>query len=198
MAKRKGSGLPEFLPREKWDALIQAAGVDDSGQERPQDILAARDRAIISLMLSTGLRVSEACDLDVRDINWERRRIHVRCGKGGKEAYVFASQDALDLVEAYLDMRDQEPTPNEPVFYSRKRLRISARMVEVMVAAAGKRAGLGRVYPHMLRHSCATALLEKSGNLRRVQKHLRHSRITTTEIYTHVVDEDLSNDVNSL
>jgi integrase/recombinase XerC len=183
----------KYLPRDEWVALEEAVAAG-----RSQALLVARDEALVMLMLGTGLRVSECRDLNVSDIDFAKRRVTVRCGKGGKSAVLRATREALDLVEAYLDFRPQDLEPESPLFYSRKGNRLSVRAIQEMLAAAGARSDLGHLHPHMLRHSFGTAVQKAQGDIRVTQTALRHRRVTTTQLYTHVEDSQVDAAVDGL
>jgi len=157
-----------------------------------------RDRAIIELLFSSGLRVSELVNLNRDHINTKRREFMVR-GKGQKDRPVFVSQSAAKHVEAYLAARlDNLP----PLFlsYSRNNItsttgdyrRITSRSVQRLVSQYARLAGITKhVSPHTMRHSFATDLLMNGADIRSVQSMLGHSNISTTQVYTHVTDEHL-------
>jgi site-specific recombinase XerD len=151
-----------------------------------------RDRALMELLFSTGLRVSELCSLN-SDIDLSRDELSVR-GKGDKVRVVFLSPDAKKAVSAYLKARkDME----EALFvnYGRgnaKPGRLTPRAVELLIKRYAIQAGItSKVTPHVLRHSFATDLLENGADLRSVQALLGHANIQTTQIYTHVTDKHL-------
>lgn len=157
-----------------------------------------RDRAILELLFSGGLRVSELVNLNKGSINIKRREFMVR-GKGQKDRPIFISDQAADWIQKYLDKR----TDNDPalfVRYSGKKeqdqsgdfKRLTARSVQRMVARYAALAGITKhVSPHTLRHSFATDLLMNGADIRSVQAMLGHSNISTTQIYTHVTDPHL-------
>ena len=158
-----------------------------------------RDRAIIELLYSGGLRVSELVGLNRDSINLERREFMVR-GKGSKDRPIFISQSAADRVRDYLDARtDSLPAlflnnsrHLQEVDTSGDYRRITARSVERIVKKYARLAGITKhVSPHTLRHSFATDLLMNGADLRSVQSMLGHSDISTTQIYTHVTDAHL-------
>ena len=158
-----------------------------------------RDRAIIELLYSGGLRVSELVGLDRGSINLERREFMVR-GKGSKDRPIFISQSAADRVQDYLDARtDSLPAlflnnsrNTQVVDTSGNYRRITARSVERIVDKYARLAGITKhVSPHTLRHSFATDLLMNGADLRAVQSMLGHADISTTQIYTHVTDAHL-------
>lgn len=158
-----------------------------------------RDRAIIELLFSSGLRVSELVNLNRDHINLKRREFMVR-GKGQKDRPVFVSKSAADHVQSYLDERHDSLVP---LFLSYSRntgqsetsgdfRRLSARSIQRMVSQYARLAGITKhVSPHTMRHSFATDLLMNGADLRSVQSMLGHSNISTTQVYTHVTDQHL-------
>lgn len=157
-----------------------------------------RDRAIIELLFSSGLRVSELVNLNRDHINTKRREFMVR-GKGQKDRPVFISQTAADRVNNYLDARNDNLVPLF-ISYSRNSIastsgdfrRLTPRSIERIIGKYAKLAGITKhVSPHTMRHSFATDLLINGADLRSVQVMLGHSNISTTQIYTHVTDEHL-------
>lgn len=157
-----------------------------------------RDRAILELLFSSGLRVSELVGLDKDHINLKRREFMVR-GKGQKDRPIFISQDAALWIEKYIDRRKDTTRPLFIRYSGRKTIdlsgnfhRLTARSVQRLVARYALLAGITKhVSPHTLRHSFATDLLMNGADLRSVQAMLGHSNIATTQIYTHVTDPHL-------
>jgi site-specific recombinase XerD len=157
-----------------------------------------RDRAILELLFSSGLRVSELVALDRDHINLKRREFMVR-GKGQKDRPVFISDEAAAWIEKYLDKRTDNTKPlfirysgSKKVDNSGNFSRLTARSVQRMVSRYALLAGITKhVSPHTLRHSFATDLLMNGADLRSVQAMLGHSNIATTQIYTHVTDPHL-------
>jgi len=157
-----------------------------------------RDRAILELLFSSGLRVSELVGLDRDHINLRRREFMVR-GKGQKDRPIFISPEAADWIQRYLDMRQDNTKPlfirysgSKKVDLSGNYHRLTARSVQRMVARYALAAGITKhVSPHTMRHSMATDLLMNGADLRSVQAMLGHSNIATTQIYTHVTDPHL-------
>lgn len=155
---------------------------------------ALRDKAIMELLFSTGLRVSELCGLD-RDIDLSRDEFSVR-GKGEKIRVVFLSPSAKKAIKDYLDKRADI---DDALFVqmgknskSAKNLRLTPRSVERTIKQHAIKVGITRkVTPHVIRHSFATDLLENGADLRSVQALLGHANITTTQVYTHVTDKHL-------
>ncbi len=157
-----------------------------------------RDRAILELLFSSGLRVSELVGLDRDHINLKRREFMVR-GKGQKDRPIFISDNAADWLQKYLDQRVDATRPlflrysgSKKVDLSGNFHRLTARSVQRMVSRYALLAGVTKhVSPHTLRHSFATDLLMNGADLRSVQALLGHSNIATTQIYTHVTDKHL-------
>lgn len=161
-------------------------------------IAGSRDRAILELLFSSGLRVSELVGLNRDHINLKRREFTVR-GKGQKDRPIFISTDAAEWVQKYLDQRTDTAQPLFLRYNGKKKAdnsgdysRLTARSVQRMVARYALLAGITKhVSPHTLRHSFATDLLMNGADLRSVQAMLGHSNIATTQIYTHVTDPHL-------
>lgn len=158
-----------------------------------------RDRAILELLFSSGLRVSELVGLDKDHINLKRREFMVR-GKGQKDRPIFISQAAAEWITAYLDRRTDNSRPlfiragntAKTADTSGDYYRLTARSVQRLVTRYALMAGITKpVSPHTLRHSFATDLLMNGADLRSVQAMLGHSNIATTQIYTHVTDPHL-------
>ncbi len=158
-----------------------------------------RDRAIIELLYSGGLRVSELVGLNRDSINLDRREFVVR-GKGSKDRPIFISQSAADRVRDYLDARTDSLSAlflnnsrhKQTVDTSGNYRRITARSIERIVEKYARLAGITKhVSPHTLRHSFATDLLMNGADIRSVQSMLGHADISTTQIYTHVTDMHL-------
>ena len=157
-----------------------------------------RDRAILELLFSSGLRVSELVGLDRDHINLKRREFMVR-GKGQKDRPIFISPEAAIWIERYLGDRKDTAKPLFVRYSGTKKVdvtgnyhRLTARSIQRLVARYALLAGITKhVSPHTLRHSFATDLLMNGADLRSVQAMLGHSNISTTQIYTHVTDPHL-------
>lgn len=179
-----------FLHFDELQRLIDT--IDTSSEQ------GLRDRAIIELLFSSGLRVSELVNLNRDHINTKRREFMVR-GKGQKDRPVFISQHAADWVLQYLETRQDTLAP---LFISYSRnvepttsgdfRRLTSRSIQRIISKYARLAGITKhVSPHTMRHSFATDLLMNGADLRSVQNMLGHSNIATTQIYTHVTDEHL-------
>ncbi|OJI07818.1 hypothetical protein BK005_01725 [bacterium CG10_37_50] len=152
-----------------------------------------RDRAILELLFSTGLRVSELCSLNKDSINLAREEFSIR-GKGEKIRLVFISPDAKAILKTYLakrkDMDEAMFVSLSPI--SKSEGRLSPRSIERLVKYYAVKAGISKkVTPHTIRHSFATDLLQNGADIRSVQMMLGHANVATTQIYTHVTDKHL-------
>ncbi|MEO8691520.1 MAG: site-specific tyrosine recombinase/integron integrase [Candidatus Saccharimonas sp.] len=180
-----------FLHFEEIERVIET--IPDDGK-----IEHARDRALIELLFSSGLRVSELVGLNRDDINTKRLEFTVR-GKGQKTRPVFISQRSADRLNQYLDLR-QDSLPALFLSYSRNvnantsgnYRRLTPRSIQRMIQKYARLAGITKhVSPHTMRHSFATDLLMNGADIRSVQSMLGHSDISTTQIYTHITDAHL-------
>ncbi len=155
-----------------------------------------RDRAVLELLFSTGLRVSELCSLNVSDVNLKTLEISV-LGKGRKVRVVFVSEQAAWALKSYLARRGSEVKPlfiriKGPTAVDENALRLSTRSVEYLIKKYASKAGLAiDPTPHTLRHTFATDLLRNGADLRSVQELLGHKNVSTTQIYTHVTNPQL-------
>lgn len=198
--------------REKYENVNSSQNPDEATQKEQ---IKLRDRAILELLFSGGLRVSELCNLNRDHINLKRREFTVR-GKGQKDRPIFISPNAAEAIEQYIYSRSDDYAP---LFINNSRnlkqteqnisseitdkivkktvnrgeeMRLTPRSVQRIVASYAKLAGITKhVSPHTLRHSFATDLLMNGADLRSVQALLGHANIATTQIYTHVTDPHL-------
>lgn len=185
----------DLITHDELLKLLKAPGEALKKATTPaQELRALRDSALLSLLFSTGLRVSELCSLS-RDTDIDRGEFSIR-GKGEKVRVVFVSPDAADAVKAYLNRRkDLE----DPMFVQHGRSAgkhalpaLTPRSVERIVREHAIRAGISKkVTPHVIRHSFATDLLHNGADVRSVQALLGHANIATTQVYTHVTDSHL-------
>lgn len=193
LAKIKERSL-DLISVDELNRLLNAPLDSARGKPKGSDIKALRDRAILELFFSTGLRVSELCSLD-RDMDLSKDEFSVR-GKGEKVRVVFLSDSAKAAIREYLAKR---PDMDEALFTQTSRrkgendeLRLTSRSIERIVKHYAIKAGISKkVTPHVIRHSFATDLLSNGADIRSVQMMLGHSNIATTQIYTHVTDKQL-------
>lgn len=182
--------LPEVLTVEEVDALLGAIDLDT-----PHGV---RNAALIELLYSCGLRVSEACDLTFPSLFLEEKYIRV-VGKGSKERLVPMSDSAVERVMEYLPIRhtiEAKPGFTHHLFLNRLRTGISRQMVFLVIKDLAKSIGLKKeISPHTFRHSFATHLLEGGAHLQAIRDMLGHADISTTEIYTHIDRTQLKDDI---
>lgn len=182
----------EFLSNEEVHRLMQSANANN--------LKSLRDRAILELLFSAGLRVSELTSLNREQLNLARQEFSVR-GKGDKIRIVFISDAAKDALGKYLEKR-MDINPALFINFSKQKnlennsnlneKRLTARSIQRIVKYYASKAGIVKdVHPHTLRHSFATDLLSNGADIRSVQTMLGHSSITTTQIYTHITNQQL-------
>ena len=188
---KQGTREVAFLEQDDLERLLQAPDASDASA-----LVKARDKAILNIFFSTGLRVSELATLKRDQINAEREELSVR-GKGDKIRLVFMSPKARSSLKAYLELREDD-SPHVFVRHDRAKSgtkevgSLTPRSIERLVQHYAVAAGIPKtVTPHTLRHSFATDLLINGADLRSVQTLLGHSSITTTQIYTHVTNRQL-------
>ena len=174
--------LPKFLEAEQIDALFEAP--DRS------TLLGLRDWAMLEVMYSTGVRVSELVGLDIADVDFDEAILHIR-GKGRRERLAPAGQQAMDAIKQYLAKRGQ-PKPGESfdqqaLFINKSGQRLSTRSVRRKLDKYLAQANLDpSISPHTLRHTFATHMLNRGADLRSVQELLGHRSLSTTQVYTHL------------
>jgi integrase/recombinase XerD len=185
-APRVPQGIPKALTEAEVEALLNAVPGDDP---RPR-----RDRAILELLYAGGLRISELVGLDLGDVDLYDGQVRVM-GKGSKERVVPLGRSAREAVGDYLTTGRPELAGRQresALFLNARGGRLTRQGAWLIVRAAGDRAGLaGRLFPHVLRHSCATHMLDRGADIRVVQELLGHASLSTTQVYTKVSPERL-------
>jgi integrase/recombinase XerC len=180
--------LPRFLNQDEAKTLVEAP---DS-----HNVLALRDRALLELLYSSGLRVSELTGLKIQNVDMENELLRVK-GKGGKERIVPFGEKAKVALEEYLDKRREllgqgRLIENDFIFLNYRGEKLTARSVERIIKKYRTKSGLSKeISPHVLRHSFATHLLEGGADLRVIQELLGHSSLSTTQKYTHISVDQL-------
>lgn len=179
---KKSRKLPSVLTFEEIEKILQAIKVDD--------LLGLRDRAIIELLYSSGLRVSELLNLKITDLFFDEEVIRV-FGKGSKERLVPVGQSAIYWVNEYLKnsrpIIEKKTKSQNYVFLNKRGTKLSRMGIWKIINFYAKEAGIKKeIHPHTFRHSFATHLLEGGADLRAVQEMLGHADISTTQIYTHI------------
>ena len=177
-APKSAKRLPDALSPDDAQQLVEVS--DD-------DALAVRDRAMLELFYSSGLRLAELTSLAPEDINFADATVRVT-GKGGKTRIVPVGSHAATALRAWLEQRDALPGVDaNALFVNRQGRRLGPRAIQSRVQQRGQRQGIAaRVHPHMLRHSFASHVLQSSSDLRAVQEMLGHSSISTTQVYTQL------------
>jgi integrase/recombinase XerC len=170
--------LPGNLDADSMARLLSITG---------EGALVDRDRAMLELLYSSGLRLAELTDLNIDSVDISDATVHVT-GKGNKDRIVPVGRHAIAALLSWQKTRHELASADEPaLFVSNRGSRLSKRSVQARVTHWAKRQGIdNRVYPHLFRHSFATHLLESSHDLRGVQELLGHANISTTQVYTHL------------
>ena len=166
--------LPDVLSPEDVEQLLSL---------KPVDVLEIRDLAIVELMYSSGLRVSETANIDLNDFEEEMSFLRV-LGKGSKTRIVPLGRYAINAIQNWIKEREKYSKKSKALFINLKGSRLSVRSIQLRLKRLAIKQGLPPVHPHMLRHSFATHMLESSGDLRTIQELLGHSSLSTTQIYT--------------
>ncbi len=179
--------LPDIISTEEQKALL-----DMPNKKAPTGL---RNYALMSVYLNLGLRVSEALNLEVDDVDWNSGRLLVRAGKGNRDRVLWLSDKDLETLQRWRAIRK---CSSSYLFCTLAGGRLSDRYVREFVKRYAKKAGIRKgVHPHTLRHTFATDLLRETKNIRLVQKALGHTSLATTMIYTHIVDEQLEQALRS-
>lgn len=178
-APKAAKSLPNVLDVDQIHGLLEV---------EPEGPLESRDLAMWELLYSSGLRVSELANINLMDVDLSGKTIHVVSGKGKKSRLLPLGSKAVSAIRTWLPLRSQFDALNEMALFVGKRgTRLTTRSIQSRLERWRKRQGLqGRLYPHMLRHSFASHMLESSQDLRAVQELLGHSNISTTQVYTHL------------
>lgn len=178
---RLKKSLPRYLDLDSSIQLLES--VDGPFQER--------DRCMLTLFLNCGLRISELIGLNITDVRGDQLRV---LGKGNKERILYLNEACIQSIQDYLEVRDtMQPIDQRALFLSRRRTRISKAAVEKLVKKYLLKAGLdaSQYSPHKLRHTAATLMLQNGVDVRTLQEVLGHDNLNTTQIYTHVDNENL-------
>jgi len=177
-APKSGKRLPGNLDADRMAKLLDIPG---------KEPIVARDRAIMELLYSSGLRLGELIDLNMGDVDLADKTVRVT-GKGNKDRIVPVGRHARQAISEWLPLRGEFARgEGKALFVSKQGNRLSPRSVQSRVSYWAKRQGIDtKVYPHLFRHSFASHLLESSHDLRGVQELLGHANISTTQVYTHL------------
>lgn len=173
---KQQQSLPQVLAVEECSKMLDAE-VDG--------FLGHRDRAIMELFYSAGLRLTELVELTMDRLNMKEGSVRV-IGKGNKVRIVAMGSKAIEAITAWLEFRQDIKNPGPNVFLSQHGTALTQRAVQKRVKAMGERTLGKHIHPHIMRHSCATHLLQSSQDIRAVQKILGHTNISTTQLYTHL------------
>ena len=197
VARKKVKRLPDFLSTSQVETLFKVLDPEYEQGAGAKQALALRNRAIVELLYSSGLRVSELCSLRVDQVNLEDAYVRVM-GKGSKERLVPLGSVAAHWLERYLVEARSELKPksgfapiSDEMFLTVKGKPLYRQAVYTVVRQTGERAGIKGLHPHTLRHTFATHLLDGGADLRALQEMLGHSDLSTTQIYTHMSKEHL-------
>lgn len=180
-----GKKLPEILTEEEQEQLLK--------QPNPRYFTGERNYIMLKLMLDNGLRLSEATNLKWRDIDLMTGKLMIRNGKGSKDRTLWTNEENLELLRNWKERQVKEiGFKSTYVFTTLKGSKVQSRYVQAMVKRlAGKAKIEKNISPHTLRHTFATDLYRKTKNIRMVQKALGHADLSSTMIYTHIVDDEL-------
>ena len=173
-APKSSSTLPEVLSPEDVEQLLNF---------KPTNMIEIRDIAIVELMYSSGLRVSETANINISDFEENKSFLRV-LGKGSKTRLVPMGRFAINAINNWLMEREKILNNTDALFLNSKGTRLTVRSIQLRLKKMAVKQGLPPIHPHMLRHSFATHMLESSGDLRTIQELLGHSSLSTTQIYT--------------
>lgn len=187
-APKVSKRLPKTLNVDEIDRLLSAATHDDKNKTsaRGDDSLSLRDTAMMELMYACGLRLSELSGLDLSDVDWTQQTVTVT-GKGSRQRRIPFGSRARQALSAWLAVRNVRADEQPALFISSRGKRLSNSSIQKRLKKLALEKGLNtNIYPHMLRHSFASHILESSRDLRAVQELLGHANLSTTQIYTHL------------
>tara|TARA_Y100000768_G_C23980657_1_gene685570 strand:+ start:2170 stop:3066 length:897 start_codon:yes stop_codon:yes gene_type:complete len=173
-APKSPSNLPDVLSPEDVEQLLNF---------KPTSLIEIRDMAIVEVMYSSGLRVTETVNINIADFEEEMSFLRV-LGKGSKTRLVPMGRFAVSAINNWIVERKKIATNTDALFLNSKGTRLTVRSVQLRLKKMALKQGLPPIHPHMLRHSFATHMLESSGDLRTIQELLGHSSLSTTQIYT--------------
>jgi integrase/recombinase XerD len=185
--KRK---IPEFLTEQEQEALINVFNT--------RYFNSIKNKTLVILDLNTGLRLSELIDLKWKDINITTGQLKVVQGKGAKDRMLWVDDYTIEVLKDWRVRQADKLGECEYVFTTSSKKQLDSRGVRRMIEEYSIKAGITKhITPHTLRHTFATDLLRATNNIAKVQKSLGHADISTTMIYTHIVDEELENDLKN-
>ena len=191
---RNGNGhrLPEVLTDAERQRLLNQPNL-----KAPTGL---RHHCMIRLMLNLGLRASEVLNLESGDIDWTSGKLHVKQGKGAKDRVLWLNDEDLDILGRWKQIRAElVGNLSGPLFSTLKGGPIDSRQLRAAVKRLARKAGIEKdVHPHTLRHTFATDLYRATGNLRITQKALGHAHVSTTQIYTHIADDEIETALKNL
>jgi integrase/recombinase XerD len=181
---KTGKRHPKYLSREEMDKLLEA----------PSSIYQARDKAILRLLYTSGLRVSELTSLNKEDVDFQEGTVTVRDGKGGRDRVTFTTTGTLQLLKDMIYKRTRKGREDKgpALFTNRYGNRLTPRSIQRIVKEASREAGITKeVTPHILRHTFAVHSLNEDFNIKEIQQLLGHSSLSSTQIYTEISPRDI-------
>ncbi len=185
---RKAKKIPYVLTDQERENLLK--------QINPRCPTGIRNLCMLRLMMNAGLRVRETLNLEIKDVNFNTGQIKVVQGKGKKDRILYVGEKDLEYLQK---LREKWVIYSGPMFMTLDRKPIDDRYVRALVKRLAKKAKIANnIHPHTLRHTFATDIYRETKNIRLVQKALGHSDLSTTMIYTHVVDDELEDAMKSL
>lgn len=190
-----GKRIPKYLSLDESKKLLKVTAISENQRN------VERDYAIITIFLNCGIRLSELVGINIKDISFDEDKLNV-IGKGNKERTIYLNNACIKAIKAYLDVRPndiQTPENEKPLFLSEQKKRISQRTVQTIVKKELQKAGLdtNKYSVHKLRHTAATLMYQNGVDIRALQELLGHESIATTEIYTHVDNEQIRDAVEN-